>query len=49
MIDEWDLSSLKTNDIFFSFLNDESSYLRKFLEEKDSKGNKNHYKIIFFV
>ena len=46
---KWKFLSLDKRDIFYSFLNDESSYLRKFLKEKDTKDNKSHYKIIFFI
>lgn len=46
---KWKFLSLKDNDILFSFLNDESSYIRKFFEEKDTKGAKNNYNITFFV
>ena len=45
----WKFLSLKDNDILFSFLNDESSYIRKFFEEKDTKGAKNNYNITFLV
>ena len=46
---KWNYLSLKKNDVFFSFLNDESSYIRKFIEEKDTKRDKNNYDITFFV
>ena len=46
---KWNYLSLKKNDIIFSFLNDESSYIRKFFEEKDTNGTKNNYNITFFV
>jgi hypothetical protein len=36
-------------DMFYSFLTDENSYLRKFIEGKITKENKGKYKIIFFI
>ena len=46
---KWKSLSLKDNDILFSFLNDGSSYIRKFFEEKDTKEKKNNYNITFLV
>lgn len=40
---------LTEKSIFYSFLNDKNSYIRKFIEEKDSKEKNNKYKITFFV
>lgn len=36
-------------DMFYSFLTDENSYLRKFIEGKITQENKGKYKIIFFI
>lgn len=43
------LSSLSERGIFYLFLNDENSYVRKFIEEKDTKEKKDKYKITVFI
>ena len=40
---------LSKNGIFYSFLNDENSYIRKFIEEKDTKEKNDKYKTTFFI
>ena len=46
---KWKFSFFDKRGIFYSFLNDEASYLRKFLKGKETKDKKDHYKIIFFI
>ena len=41
--------SLSERGLFYLFLNDENSYVRKFIEEKDTKEKKDKYKITVFI
>ena len=46
---KWNFLYLNKDDIYYSFLKDESSYIRKFFKEKEVMKNKDTYKITFFV